>query len=379
MNFIEKLLNAIKILISFILVLTAIFSISIRFPQCFSNNDKAILTVAALTLTDGKYLENVQDDEILTEKIDKSKTKNKNQNQNENKTEKKNGKTIEKNIELPQIVKKTKDKTDYYNTYGNHSGEEKYNITEKHIDDAGTECENFYVKNNTGLDIDFDDLLNAELSFKISKKNSPQVLIYHTHTSESFLDENVDFYYESYYSRTQNNDYNVTAVGDVICDNLNRLGINTIHDKTVHDSTYTGSYDRSLQTVESIMEENPEIKVVLDIHRDAIGTDENKVKPVFTYNGKKGAQIMIMSGCDTNGDMGFDRWEENLKFALKLQSKAEEMYKGMARPLNFGYFSYNEIICDGSLLIEVGTDANSIDEVEYTASLLANVLYEVLK
>ena len=154
------------------------------------------------------------------------------------------------------------------------------------------------------------------------------MLIYHTHTSESYMDEDVDYFYESYYSRTQNNDYNVTAVGDAITDVLNKRGIKTMHDTTVHDSTYSGSYDRSAQTVESIMETNTDIKVIIDIHRDAIGTETQKVKPVFTYDGKQGAQIMILSGCDTDGEMNFLSWENNLNFALKIQNKAEEMYPG---------------------------------------------------
>ena len=127
------------------------------------------------------------------------------------------------------------------------------------------------------------------------------------------------------------------------------------------------------------MEENEDIKVVIDIHRDAIGSDTYKVKPVFEYDGRQGAQIMVMSGCDIDGEMGFDTWKENLNFALKINNTAETMYPGMTRPLTFGYFAYNEYLCNGSLLIEVGTDANTIEEAEYTAELLGNVLYEVLK
>ena len=118
----------------------------------------------------------------------------------------------------------------------------------------------------------------------------------------------------------------------------------------------------SVDTVYKNLEKYPDIKVVIDLHRDAIGTDENKVKPVFTYNGKKGAQIMILAGCDTDGERGFDCWEENLNFALKIQDKAETLYPDMTRPLNFDYFAYNEYVCNGSLLIEVGTESNSIDE-----------------
>ena len=127
------------------------------------------------------------------------------------------------------------------------------------------------------------------------------------------------------------------------------------------------------------MEKYPSIKVVLDIHRDALGSEDCKVKTVFEHGGKKGAQIMILAGCDPDGERGFSNWENNLSFALKLQSTAESLYPGMTRPLDFGYFAYNEYLCDGSLLIEIGTDANSIDEAEYSAELLADVLSRVLK
>ena len=159
---------------------------------------------------------------------------------------------------------------------------------------------------------------------------------------------------------------------------LNKRGISTYHEKTVHDSTYNGSYDRSTQTVEADMKELGDVKVVLDIHRDEIGSDTSKVKPVFEYNGRQGAQIMILSGCDYYGEMDFDHWENNLSFALKLQNTAEKNYPGMTRPLSFDYFVYNEHICDGSLLIEIGSDANSIEEAEYTAGLLADGIAQVL-
>ncbi len=87
---------------------------------------------------------------------------------------------------------------------------------------------------------------------------------------------------------------------------------------------------------------------------------------------------MILAGCDTDGERGFDCWEENLNFALKIQDKAETLYPDMTRPLNFDYFAYNEYVCNGSLLIEVGTESNSIDEATYSGSLLGNAIADVL-
>lgn len=361
-----KKLGALKITASIILVSTAVFCVFRRVPECFDNDKPAALAAAALTLSDGTY------------KLNKTAETKPAQDDGKNEDET-NTQPQTKPATVTRSNKTEKDKTGYYDSFADHQGEEVYDIVAEHIGANGVKCGSAYVKNNTGLDCDFDSLLNSDMTFDVDSNGSAQVLIYHTHTSESYMDEDVDYFYESYYSRTQNNDYNVTAVGDAICDVLNKRGIKTMHDTTVHDSTYSGSYDRSAQTVESIMENNTDIRVVIDIHRDAIGSETQKVKPVFTYDGKQGAQIMILSGCDTDGEMNFLNWQNNLNFALKIQNKAEEMYPGMTRPLNFGYFAYNEYICDGSLLIEIGTDANTIDEAEYSGELLGNVLYEVLK
>lgn len=359
-----KFFRGVKISISFVLLTTAVFCVFRRLPECFGSENPAALAAAAFTLTDGKYRIQSDDD------TDDSSNRN-------SSTE---PQTTSQDTDVSVAVKKERDKTGYYDSYAEHEGEAKYTIQEKSIIDSGTLVDNCYIKNNTGLDFDFESLLKAPLTFDVSKNtDSPQVLIYHTHTTESYMDEDVDYFYESYYSRTQNNDFNVVAVGNVIAETLNKKGIKTLHDTTVHDSTYNGSYDRSVQTVKSDMNEYKDIKVVLDIHRDALGTEECKVKPVFTYNGKKAAQIMIMSGCDYYNERGFENWQNNLNFALKIQNTAEKMYPGMTRPISFGYFAYNEYVCDGSLLIEVGAEANSIEEVEYTGSMLANVLYEVLK
>lgn len=361
----EKLLKFTRLTISFFIIAVAVACVICRLPECFASQNPAALAAAAFTLADGEYrVENNSLQQPVTA-VDEEKPA-------EHTTVKASGET--------EVESKERDKSDYYDSFADHSGEEKYSIEEKTIGASGTQVDNCFVKNRTGLDFDFESILNTPLSFEVEKQSkTPQVLIYHTHTSEAYMDEDVEYFYESFYSRTQNNDFNVVAVGEVIADTLNKNGINTLHDKTVHDSTYNGSYDRSVQTVLSDMEENDEIKVVLDIHRDALGSDECKVKPVFTYNEKKAAQIMILSGCDIYDERGFENWQNNLCFALKIQSKAEEMYPEMTRPLSFDFFAYNEYVCDGSLLIEIGTDANSMDEVEYSAKLLANVLCEVLK
>ena len=185
---------------------------------------------------------------------------------------------------------------------------------------------------------------------------------------------------ESFYPRTTDTIQNICAVGEEIAKQLNAAGIKTIHDTTLHDyPSYNGAYDRSYATVTEYIKKYPTIKVTLDIHRDGIGTDTQKTKPVFTVNGKKAAQIMILSGYNYDGDEDFKDWEYNLRFALQIQKKANEMYPDMARPLNFSDFMYNMNINTGSLLIEMGAESNTLEEVKYSGCLLGKVLSQVLK
>ena len=355
-----KFLKGIKISASLLLILVAVFSVCQRLPEVFSQRETA-LAAAAFTLTDGRFF--AESGSVpATEATSETEAQQ---------TEPTAAHTVS--------VSGKRDKTGYYDSFADHSGEEKYSIEEKTIYPDGIELDGCYIKNYTSQALNFEEIMAQPLSFKAERgTKSPQVLIYHTHTGESYIDEDVDYYYESFYSRTGNNDFNVVAVGDAIAAGLEKNGISVLHDTTVHDSSYNGSYDRSAETVLADMDDNPGIKVVLDIHRDALGADDRKIKTVFEHNGRKGAQIMILSGCDPDNERGFQNWEKNLRFALKLQHTAEELYPGMTRPLDFGYFAYNEYICDGSLLIEIGTDANSIDEAVYSGTLLAEILSKVI-
>lgn len=355
-----KFFKAIKLTASLLLVIVAVFSVCRRLPEVFSQRETA-LAAAAFTLTDGRFF-------VESGSAPPATT-----------PEETEAKQTEPAVVQAVSSPVKRDKSGYYDSFADHSGEEKYSIEEKTIYPDGIELDGCYIKNYTSLTPDFEGALAEPLSFKAERgTKKPQVLIYHTHTGESYIDEDVDYYYESFYSRTGNNGFNVVAVGDAIAAGLEKNGISVLHDTTVHDSTYNGSYDRSSETVQADMDDNPEIKVVLDIHRDALGADDRKIKTVFEHNGKKGAQIMILSGCDPDNERGFKNWEKNLSFALKLQHTAESLYPGMTRPLDFGYFAYNEYICDGSLLIEIGTDANSIDEAVYSGTLLAEVLSKVI-
>ena len=260
-------------------------------------------------------------------------------------------------------------------------GENTYKIIESQFGAGGIKHDNFYVKNSTNFNLNIASELSQQPDVNIKSTNEPQVLIMHTHTSESYMKRDSGFFYESYYPRSTDKNKNVTRVGDAITQKLTQNGINTIHDVTYHDlPSYNGSYSRSAKTVKANLEKYPSIQVVLDIHRDSLGNrDTGKIKPTFKFNGKKAAQIMIIAGYDKDGSSGFPDWEQNLRFALRLQQKAETMFPGITRPLNFNSVKYNMNLTHGSVLIEVGSDANTIDEATYTGSLLGDALSELLK
>jgi stage II sporulation protein P len=168
------------------------------------------------------------------------------------------------------------------------------------------------------------------------------------------------------------------AVGDVIAEKLQEAGIAVIHDTTVHDyPSYNGAYERSAETVKAILAEYPSIRVVLDIHRDAIGTDTSISQPIAEINGKEAAQVMIISGCD-DGTMDMPNYMLNFRFACRLQEQMESMYPGLTRPILFDYRKYNQDLTTGSLLIEVGSHGNTYEQAIYAGALLGDALAQVL-
>ncbi len=262
------------------------------------------------------------------------------------------------------------------------AGAVKGKIIEKYISpyNAPQSYNNVYMKNSSGLSVDIKKLLNASLSFKIAKSDEPQVLIMHTHTTESFMETDAEFYTENFTSRNRDNSKNMVKIGEKVAEKLNSAGIKTLHDKTQHDyPEYTGSYTRAAKTINSYLKKYPSIKIVLDLHRDAVSSGESdKVKLVSEINGKKAAQVMLVMGSQSGSVTNFPNWQENLKLALKLQQALEVKYPALARPLSLVSKNYNESLTKGSMLIEFGTDANSLSEVTYSAEMVGEALVSVL-
>ncbi len=246
---------------------------------------------------------------------------------------------------------------------------------------ANTSYGNVYLKNNTDLDIDLQEFVNGKLNFSIEKNGEPQVLILHTHATESYLMHTQDYYTDNDKSRTTDNNYNMVALGKIIADNLNNAGITTLHDTTQHDyPSYNESYSRAADTICNYIKKYPSIKVVIDLHRDAIAAnDTDKVKVTTEIDGKKAAQIMLVMGSQSGNVTNFPNWRENLKLAVKLQQTLESSYPTLARSIHFMSKNYNESLTDGSMLIEIGTDGNTFDEAKYSAELLSQSLIKLFE
>ncbi len=240
--------------------------------------------------------------------------------------------------------------------------------------------ENITVRNTTpSHGIDIAASVGKSASLHVTDPDAPLVLIFHTHTTECYELLDRDWYATNYITRTDDKARNMVRVGDAICEQLDKAGIAYIHDTEIHDAKYTGAYDRSRETIDEILQANPSIQVVLDVHRDAIQQqDGTRVKPVATIDGKKAAQIMIIAGCEDGKVTNFPTWEENLTFALQLQQTAETKYPGLMRPILFSARKYNMDITPCSVLLEMGSDSNTLEEAVYAGRLIGTAIAELL-
>ena len=226
------------------------------------------------------------------------------------------------------------------------------------------------IKNETSY-----DLANMNLSTNITV-NSKNILIFHTHTCESYTQTDANKYESTGNYRTTDLNHNVVRVGDELQKYLTSYGHNVIHNKTFHDyPAYTGSYGRSLKTVSGILSQNKDTDVVIDLHRDAIGDDS--YAPKVKIGDEYAAQIMFVIGTNGSG-LTHDNWQQNLQFAMKVQQKANELYPGLFKPILLRNARYNQHLSKAANIIEIGATGNTLEECETSAKYLANVLDEVL-
>jgi len=228
-----------------------------------------------------------------------------------------------------------------------------------------------YIKNGTDYN------LNEEILKPDVEVNNKNVMIFHTHTCESYTATEKFNYTQTGTYRTTDLNYNVARVGKELAGQLKSYNYNVVHDTTYHDyPAYSGSYERSLTTVRNLLLRNKDTDVIFDLHRDAIG--DYSYAPTVKIGEEYAAQLMFVIGTD-GGGLEHPNWQQNLKFAVKIQEKANELYPGLFKPIMLRNSRYNQHLGKGASIIEVGATGNTMEQCLTSMKYLAKVISEVMK
>ena len=364
--FVVKIKDIIKYLVSIILLITIIIILSTRyFFNIVKENKKESkpLTKTALTTCLSSVLPNteIQDDE----EIDDTKRT-----------------SIQKILDMELGFVQLCQKVD--NNPAGEEGDE--DILEEARTGVGTEVIDSGIENkftNSYGSVQVRNTSRYELSEEILKPDfelidKKDLIIYHTHTCESYTPSEKYNYEQTGTYRTTDLGYTVARVGTELTNYLNNYGYNVIHDQTYHDyPAYSGSYTRSLNTVTNLLSNNPNTQMVIDLQRDAVGSNSN-----YSPKGKIGdeyvAQLMFVIGTD-GGGLEHPNWQRNLKFAVKIQEKANEMYPGLFKPIVLRNSRYNQNVADAATIIEVGATGNTLDECLTSMKYLSKIISETIK
>ena len=224
-------------------------------------------------------------------------------------------------------------------------------------------------------EVDLEAMLLSPLSWDLTGEQ-PTVLILHTHATESYTRQGENYTETSAY-RTLDENYNMISIGDALADELEKLGIRAIHDRTLHDyPSYNGSYNHARQSIEGYLLEYPSIRLVLDLHRDASGDPNNQLRTEAEVDGQPSAQLMLVMGTNGSG-LSHPDWEENMALGVKLHAQLERIAPGITRPIVLRSQRFNQDLSPGALLIEVGAAGNSHAEAVTAARVLARAIGEL--
>lgn len=230
------------------------------------------------------------------------------------------------------------------------------------------------IRNSCGIRVDGEALLRAPLHWNLAD-GEDRVLLFHTHATESYTPTAEHPYVESSYYRTLEEEDNMVRIGETLAQQLRAAGIGVIHDRTLHDyPSYNGSYGNSRKTIRKHLEKSPGLRLVLDLHRDALETESGKqIAKRITVEGKSIAQIMLVVGTNAGG-LHHPDWEENLAFALKLQQQLESTCPGICRYISLRRERFNQDLSQGAVLVEVGTAGNTLEEALAATEILGKAI-----
>lgn len=232
----------------------------------------------------------------------------------------------------------------------------------------------FAVDNTTSLKkeyVNLDNLLYRDLSVD-KESEGPQILIYHTHSQEGFVD-----------SVPGDTSTTIVGAGEKLAGILReKYGFNVLHHTGEYDvENRDNAYNDSLPAIEQILAENPTIEVVIDLHRDEM--KEGK-KLVIDLQGRPTARFMFFNGMSYIRDKGDISYlenpyiQDNLALSFQAQVAANEYYPGIARRIYLKAYRYNMHLCPKSMLIELGAQTNTVEEIMNACDPLAHIIAIVL-
>lgn len=284
---------------------------------------------------------------------------------------------IEENRKAAQVKKvdETADEEVKVATGKDKAGEKKVTINRKKLEDFDYLRQTFYQVDSTTTigkkQLNVKKLLTPDMTVDMETEG-PQILIYHTHSQEGYKD-----------SKPGDAATSVVGVGDYLTELLEKEGFEVLHHKGEYDvNDRDHAYSNAAPHIEKILEENPTIQVVIDLHRDGVG--EN-TRLVTKQNGKKMAKIMFFNGLSRTtaaGDIAYLKnpyIADNLAFSFQMQLAAAEYYPDFTRRIYLKGYRYNMHFCPKSLLVEVGAQTNTYEEAENAMEPLADILAKVLK
>ena len=236
-----------------------------------------------------------------------------------------------------------------------------------------------YLNNETFYRPNVKELLEVDVTTKLTQE--PLVLVLHTHTSEGYLSQTAAYLEGDLgnLTYTKDSERNMLAVGKAFAAELKKNGITAIHCTVMHDELgLSGAYERAAESIRFFLEHYPSIQYVVDIHRDAMLTDDGEyVRAVSQVDGKSIAQILPVIGSNAGG-WEHENWEGNLALALQLRQELNQNESKLCRPIMLRNSTYNQEMAPYAILLEIGTGANSIDEAIAAATLAGAAFAKVI-
>lgn len=238
-------------------------------------------------------------------------------------------------------------------------------------------CGKTYINNASSAPLELSQL-SGDFAATLNS-GGPQVLIIHTHGTEAYTMPQGQEYEPSDNHRTLDTACNMIRVGDEMAQVLSDAGISVLHDRSLYDyPSYSGSYNRSLASIESYLKKYPSISFVLDIHRDAVEDANGNEYKLLSAEEPRAAQMEFVLGSN-GGGLQHDKWRENLKLACAVQETILAEYPTLMRPIVVRSSRYNQHMTTGSLLLEVGTAGNSLDEALVSARIFAEAFAKTIQ